>query len=75
MEFFIHSATGSYSEDLKRLVKVHGMAGLGFFWMSLEKLLLCNRPVPLADLVKKRFQWIVPYSSFQYYHPFRTVLF
>ena len=55
MEFFIHSATGCYSEDLKRLVKEHGMAGLGFFWMALEKILLCNRPVPLIDLVQKGF--------------------
>jgi hypothetical protein len=55
MEFFIHSATGCFSKDLKKLVNEHGMAGLGFFWMALEKILLCNRPVPLIDLVQKGF--------------------
>ena len=56
MEFFIHSSTASYSKDLKKLVSEHGLAGLGFFWMAVEKLILSNMPIPLTDLVKRGFR-------------------
>ena len=56
MEYFIHSSTASYSKDLKKLVSEHGLAGLGFFWMAVEKLILSNMPIPLTDLVKRGFR-------------------
>ena len=56
MDFFIHSSTASYSKDLKKLVSEHGLAGLGFFWMAVEKLILSNMPIPLTDLVKRGFR-------------------
>ena len=56
MEYFIHSSTASYSKDLKKLVSEHGLAGLGFFWMAVEKLILSNMPIPLTDLVKRGFK-------------------
>ena len=63
MEFFIHSSTGCYSKDLKNLVSDYGMSGLGFFWLALEKILLCNRPVPLSDLVQKGFKGFARYQA------------
>ena len=56
MEYFIHSSTASYSKDLKKLVSEHGLAGLGFFWMAVEKLILSNMPIPLTDLVRRGFK-------------------
>ncbi len=43
-------------EVLSKLVSEHGLAGLGFFWMAVEKLILSNMPIPLTDLVKRGFR-------------------
>ncbi len=43
-------------EVLSKLVSEHGLTGLGFFWMAVEKLILSNMPIPLTDLVKRGFR-------------------
>ena len=52
MEFFKHSTTAQYSEDLKKIEHTYGVAGLGFYWKTIETLFLGQKPTPMIKLLK-----------------------
>lgn len=56
MEFFKHSTTAQYSEDLKKIEHTYGVAGLGFYWKTIETLFLGQKPTPMIKLLKDGYK-------------------
>ena len=53
MTFFKHSTTSRKSPNVVKIYNEYGVAGLGFYWVVLEKLIFADSPVPLSDLVHR----------------------
>jgi hypothetical protein len=56
MEFFKHSTTAQYSTDLKKIEHAYGVAGIGFYWRTIETLFLSQKPMPIVNLLKDGYK-------------------
>jgi len=54
MEFFLHSTLNEYSRKLNLIKKHYGIAGLGFYWRAVEKLMWEGQKVSIETLVALR---------------------
>lgn len=58
MDFFLHSSTARYSQQLLNIEKEYGLAGLGFYWKAIELLMQSNTKVPLGNFQALRYKQI-----------------